>query len=205
MTPTPRARTRSTSAPTRTATSSMSAPEAPADDRAAQPCGGERDHAARRPCTCLWHGFRRWFPCAISDPAACRLGRRWRRRRACRPPAASSRGASGRAGRALSAAEASSLGEYRDRTNHLEEPRLLLLLDGFTAFRTEYEGSIAAGSAYMLFQRLLAEGRGVGIHVAMTVERPPLSRAPSAARSPAGRPAAGRRGLLRSMGSIGMS
>ena len=70
------------------------------------------------------------------------------------------------------AAEASSLGEYRDRTNHLEEPRLLLLLDGFTAFRTEYEGSIAAGSAYMLFQRLLAEGRGVGIHVAMTVERP---------------------------------
>ncbi len=70
------------------------------------------------------------------------------------------------------ASEASSLGEYRERSGQAEEPRLLLLVDGFTAFRNEYEGSIAAGSAYMLFQRLLAEGRGVGIHVAMTVERP---------------------------------
>lgn len=70
------------------------------------------------------------------------------------------------------AAEASSLQEYRLRADNPEEPRLLVLLDGFTAFRNEYEGSISAGSAYMLFQRLLAEGRGVGIHVAMTVERP---------------------------------
>lgn len=62
--------------------------------------------------------------------------------------------------------------EYRSRAERPEEPRLILLIDGFAAFRNAYEGSMAAEAPYMLFQRVLAEGRAVGVHVAMSVDRP---------------------------------
>ncbi|MEI2778235.1 MAG: FtsK/SpoIIIE domain-containing protein [Tetrasphaera sp.] len=68
--------------------------------------------------------------------------------------------------------DASDIVEYRANADRPSEPRLLLLLDGFAAFRNAYEGYLTAGSPYMLFQRILAEGRAVGVHVAMSADRP---------------------------------
>lgn len=53
-----------------------------------------------------------------------------------------------------------------------DEPRILLLLDGFPAFKDEYEGLSARGAAYGTFLQLLAEGRQFGIHVVLTADRP---------------------------------
>ncbi|MCB0910586.1 MAG: FHA domain-containing protein, partial [Propionibacteriaceae bacterium] len=72
----------------------------------------------------------------------------------------------------FAAARAGSISEYRQHTGHADEPRILLLLDGFAAFRDEYEGAFSLSSTYARLLRLLAEGRGVGIHVALAAERP---------------------------------
>lgn len=73
---------------------------------------------------------------------------------------------------AYSALRASTLTEYRVLANRPDEPRVLLLLDGFGTFRVDYEGSPLLAPLYGMFQRLLVEGRGVGVHVAMTADRP---------------------------------
>jgi S-DNA-T family DNA segregation ATPase FtsK/SpoIIIE len=70
----------------------------------------------------------------------------------------------------MKAARADALARYRQ--SHPCEPRILLLLDGFTNFRSELEGSTTSLGLYQLFQRILAEGRGAGVHVAMTADRP---------------------------------
>lgn len=72
----------------------------------------------------------------------------------------------------FAAARAGSINEYRKHTGRLDEPRILLLLDGFAAFRDEYEAGFSQTSSYARLLRLLAEGRGVGIHVALAAERP---------------------------------
>lgn len=72
-----------------------------------------------------------------------------------------------------SAARAGSITEYRQLTGQQAEPRLLLLIDGFAAFRDEYE--MASGTAQKIFPqfaRLVAEGRAVGMHVVLSAERP---------------------------------
>ena len=70
----------------------------------------------------------------------------------------------------FTAASASSLTEYRENAQRPNEPRLLLLLDGFATFREQYESAI--GGLYSAFARLLVDGRAVGLHVAMTADRP---------------------------------
>ncbi len=70
----------------------------------------------------------------------------------------------------FSAARASSLSEYRRMANRPDEPRVLLLLDGFGAFRDAYETGTAA--IYSAFTRLLLDGRAVGVHIAMTADQP---------------------------------
>lgn len=69
-----------------------------------------------------------------------------------------------------SAARASTLTEYRRLAGRPNEPRLLLLMDGFGAFREQYE--MAVGGLFTAFTRLLVDGRAVGVHVAMTADRP---------------------------------
>jgi S-DNA-T family DNA segregation ATPase FtsK/SpoIIIE len=67
--------------------------------------------------------------------------------------------------------QASSIVEYRDRSGHANEPRVLLLLDGFASFRQQYE--IGSGSG--VFEQLLsiaADGRQVGVHLVLTADRP---------------------------------
>lgn len=65
--------------------------------------------------------------------------------------------------------------EYRTATG-LPEPRILLLVDGLTAFRAQYD-TATANNAFDLLRGIAAEGRQVGVHVAATVER--LSAVPS--------------------------
>ncbi|MDO5681788.1 MAG: FtsK/SpoIIIE domain-containing protein [Propionibacteriaceae bacterium] len=69
------------------------------------------------------------------------------------------------------ATNSSTLSEYR-ATGHPDEPRILLLLDGFGNFRAEYETVGGRLEWYATFQRLLVDGRAVGLHVAMTADRP---------------------------------
>ena len=72
----------------------------------------------------------------------------------------------------FSAMRADTLTAYRELSGNASEPRLLLLLDGFSAFRAEYESSTLLLPTYQAFQRMLIDGRAVGIHVAVTADRP---------------------------------
>lgn len=83
------------------------------------------------------------------------------------------------------AVRAGSLTDYRTRAGRPDEPRLLLLLDGLAAFREAHEADAGRTGAWSVLQRLVAEGRPLGVHVAMSAERPgalPTSLAGSVAR-----------------------
>ena len=69
-------------------------------------------------------------------------------------------------------AQAGSITEYRARSGRPDEPRVLLLVDGLSAFREAYESQIGRGELFAVFARLVAEGRPLGVHVAMSAERP---------------------------------
>ncbi len=69
------------------------------------------------------------------------------------------------------AVRAGSISEYRTLANAPEEARLLLLVDGFAAFRQEYEFA-TNGQLFGLFQQILADGRQVGVHVVASADRP---------------------------------
>jgi len=70
------------------------------------------------------------------------------------------------------AADASTITEYRAIADRPDEPRILVLLDGFPAFRGDFEATSATSPWYQVFLDILAEGRQVGIHVAITADRP---------------------------------
>jgi S-DNA-T family DNA segregation ATPase FtsK/SpoIIIE len=74
--------------------------------------------------------------------------------------------------RRFSAANAENISAYRTLSGHRDEPRILLMLDGFASFRAEYEGIGPRGFAYSSFQQLIAEGRQLGIHLVFTADRP---------------------------------
>ncbi|PZU44350.1 MAG: cell division protein FtsK [Microbacterium sp.] len=76
-----------------------------------------------------------------------------------------------RRGDAYAAAGASTLTEYRSLAGTPDEPRILLLVDGFPAFRAAFEGIPGRAEAYRAFQQVLTDGRGLGIHVALTADR----------------------------------
>ena len=71
-----------------------------------------------------------------------------------------------------SAVNAATITDYRRLASKPEEPRILLLIDGFPAFRTEFEATGATMPWYQVFVELLNEGRQVGIHVVITADRP---------------------------------
>ena len=69
----------------------------------------------------------------------------------------------------FSAARATTLSEYRRRTGN-REPRVLLLLDGLTAFRAAYETGDRQKWADLLVT-ILADGRPVGVHVVLSSDQ----------------------------------
>jgi S-DNA-T family DNA segregation ATPase FtsK/SpoIIIE len=75
-----------------------------------------------------------------------------------------------RAGR-YAQANASTIHEYRERSGRADEPRIIVLVDGAGAFRSEYEGGVGT-RWWDLFQSIAADGRGVGVHVVISADRP---------------------------------
>lgn len=68
------------------------------------------------------------------------------------------------------AVRAGSIAEYRTISGSNDEPRILLLIDGAGAFRAQYE--YLQGTIYGDFQQIIADGRSVGVHVVISVDRP---------------------------------
>lgn len=75
-------------------------------------------------------------------------------------------------GQRYSAANAGSIGDYRRSAGAPNEKRILLLVDNFPAFRDAFEIGGGRSAWYNVFQQLLGEGRQLGIHVALTADRP---------------------------------
>ena len=72
----------------------------------------------------------------------------------------------------FAAVRAGSLPDYRRLSGDTELPRILLLIDGFAAFRDLYEATAITAQMISMLARIMAEGRSVGIHVALSAERP---------------------------------
>ncbi|HEV7813084.1 MAG TPA: FtsK/SpoIIIE domain-containing protein [Leifsonia sp.] len=70
---------------------------------------------------------------------------------------------------AFAQARAASLSEFRASTGE-PTPRVLVLLDGFGAFRSEYEFR-DGGTVFDRFLALASTGRQLGIHIVMTADR----------------------------------
>lgn len=76
-----------------------------------------------------------------------------------------------RRGDAFSAVGAATLTEYRQLSGRTDEPRIVVLIDGFAAFRNDYEAVIGRTDTYNALQEVLSDGRAVGIHVVITADR----------------------------------
>jgi len=74
--------------------------------------------------------------------------------------------------RRYSAASAASIVEYRRGTGRADEPRLLLLIDGFASFREEWELPLGRAACFEAITEVLASGRQLGIHIALSADRP---------------------------------
>jgi len=79
-----------------------------------------------------------------------------------------------------SAVNAGTIDEYRRLTGENDEPRILLFVDGFGAFRSAYEVG-PMGALFDRLQTIVADGRPVGVHVVLTADR--LGAVPSAIQS----------------------
>lgn len=75
-----------------------------------------------------------------------------------------------RRGKRFSEVNAASLSEYRDITGE-REPRIILLIDGFGQFKSEWDATTARLPFYNVFMRILGEGRPLGMHVIATADR----------------------------------
>jgi len=68
---------------------------------------------------------------------------------------------------------ASTITEYRRLAGAPDEPRIILLVDGMSTFREEYEfGSGPRSAWFTAFAQIAADGRQLGVHVVMTGDRP---------------------------------
>ena len=76
-----------------------------------------------------------------------------------------------RAGR-YAAANAGTITDYRALAGRPDEPRIIVLVDGLSAFREGYESEPGRARAWASFGRIVAEGRPLGVHVVMSAERP---------------------------------
>ena len=71
-----------------------------------------------------------------------------------------------------SAVNAGSIVDYRRIAQAPDERRILLLVDNFPSFRNDFEIGASRAPWYAVFQQILGEGRSLGIHVAITADRP---------------------------------
>ena len=55
-------------------------------------------------------------------------------------------------------------------TSRPNEPRILLLIDGFAAFREDWEVASGRSNWYDVFRSILSDGRHLGVHVAFTAD-----------------------------------
>lgn len=67
---------------------------------------------------------------------------------------------------------AGSIVDFRKQAAQPDERRILLLIDGFPAFRQDFEGVGNRAGWYSVAQQLVVEGRQFGIHVAISADRP---------------------------------
>jgi S-DNA-T family DNA segregation ATPase FtsK/SpoIIIE len=70
------------------------------------------------------------------------------------------------------AVNAGTIVDYRRIAGAPDERRILILLDNYPGFRSEFESGSNRAAWYGVFQQLLTEGRGLGISVAFTADRP---------------------------------
>lgn len=66
--------------------------------------------------------------------------------------------------------KAGTLSDYRRLAGKPDEPRILLLVDGLTTFRDNYEYK-GQGRIFELFQQIATDGRPMGVHVIVSGER----------------------------------
>jgi len=71
----------------------------------------------------------------------------------------------------FAAAHASTLSQYRQVTE-TDEPRVLLVIDGVAALRETYENDLTSARLWAGLTRIIVEGRSLGVHVAVGLERP---------------------------------
>ncbi|MCR3753758.1 FtsK/SpoIIIE domain-containing protein [Lentzea californiensis] len=69
-------------------------------------------------------------------------------------------------------AEAGTITEYRQKAGVAADPRILLLLDGVSAFRKVYEGT-ERNRWFDVLVAIASEGRQVGVHLVLSADRPP--------------------------------
>jgi len=74
-------------------------------------------------------------------------------------------------GEAFANLSASSVVDYRRLTGNPGFPRILLLIDGFPAFRDDFESGAGRAEWFEAFRDILNEGRALGIHVVFTADR----------------------------------
>lgn len=72
----------------------------------------------------------------------------------------------------FSAVHASDLFNYRRIAGKPNEPRFLVLVDGIGSFGEEYQSTGQKVKIWTRFQQVLLDGRAVGVHVAVTADRP---------------------------------
>jgi S-DNA-T family DNA segregation ATPase FtsK/SpoIIIE len=73
--------------------------------------------------------------------------------------------------RRYAAVRAGTITEYRQLAGAPNEPRILILVDGFAAFRQQYEAA-DGGRWFDALANLAADGRPLGIHLVVTADRP---------------------------------
>ncbi|MEO7721061.1 MAG: FtsK/SpoIIIE domain-containing protein [Pseudolysinimonas sp.] len=74
-------------------------------------------------------------------------------------------------GPAFAEANAASVSDYRRLANAPQTPRILLLIDGFSNFRDDFEIPAGRSIWYDVFKDMLSSGRQLGMHVALTADR----------------------------------
>lgn len=78
----------------------------------------------------------------------------------------------GERGPRFAAARAGGLRAYRGTPGGSAEPRVMLLIDGFAAFRQATETLGGPASLYQMLGEIMSTGRSVGVHVVLTSDRP---------------------------------
>jgi S-DNA-T family DNA segregation ATPase FtsK/SpoIIIE len=76
-----------------------------------------------------------------------------------------------RRGEAFAAVSAANVTEYRQITGRHDVPRILLVVDGFSAFRDDWEVGTGRSEWFDVFRDVMTEGRGLGMHVVFTADR----------------------------------